>query len=311
MLATPEPAAAPEPPAPLVEPEPPPPPPPARPEPPPKPKADIVPPPKPPTNWLKTLPFAAIPLILIALFAVPQLRCSLFGMSCPVPTPVQTPTPSPSEDALTRAMACAAERERSNPCDVKACFSTYLAATPPRDVAPKATTVMNTAEDDCRIQRTTTAEYDVLQKARECARRAAACGAKGCYDSYMSQYENNGRYRSDARAEIASAAARCQPAAPRAMPDGTYNAASLRGCGVAAEQGIRVTVSGSTVSWQHELKGTRYNWTGYVDADGNIRASAGSSLVATGRYSDSERDIQMQYPQCGSEAITLTIIGRL
>jgi hypothetical protein len=47
------------------------------------------------------------------------------------------------------------------------------------------------------------------------------------------------------------------------------------------------------------------------DTDGNIRASAGPSLVASGRYSDAERDVQMQYPQCGSEAITLTIIGRL
>ncbi|HJZ22179.1 MAG TPA: hypothetical protein VJ226_14545, partial [Bradyrhizobium sp.] len=102
-----------------------------------KPGPDPVPPSK--STWLRFLPLAAVPAVLIALLAVPQLRCSLFGMSCPLP-----------KDLLTPAMACAAEREVSSPCDVKACFDSYLAATAPRDVALKASTVIDGADQACR-----------------------------------------------------------------------------------------------------------------------------------------------------------------
>jgi hypothetical protein len=145
-----------------------------------------VPPPKP--AWLRYLPFAAIPVVLLALFAIPQVRCSLFGMSCPAPVP------TPAEDALTKALACAAEREISTPCDVRSCFSTYLAAT--KDVAPNATAVMNSADQACRAQRAAAEaaqksaadrarlaeESQALQKARQCAATTTDCNIKTCYD---------------------------------------------------------------------------------------------------------------------------------
>jgi hypothetical protein len=317
MRAAPEPAPPPEPPAPVAPPTPAPAPPQpqvvARPVPAPRPRVETTPPspsPAPPTNWLKYLPLAAIPVVLIALFAVPQLRCSLFGMSCP----------APAKDLLAPAMACATERERPRPCEVKACFDTYLADTAPRDVAPQATAVIDSANQACRTLQAAAAkeakdradraaESDTLQRARQCASGANACSAKSCYDGYMARYGSTGTYSGDARREIAAAGARC-PQVARAMPDGTYNAASLPGCDTPAQQGIRVTVASGKLSWQHEFKGTRYNWSGTVDDNGFIRAAAGVSLIASGRYSDSQRDVQMQYPQCGPEGITLDIIGR-
>jgi hypothetical protein len=259
-----------------------------------------------PTNraWVKYV-LGAIAIVAIGLFAVPKVRCDLFGISCPAPTPIR----APNDDVLNRAMACAADRERTDPCGVKACFDTYLAETAPRDVASRANAVMDSAAKACKEAHATRGtEADALKQARECAATSGnACTAKSCYDSYLGLYGNNGTLRSDARSDLAMAAAACH----QTMTDGTYGAASLRGCGIPSEDGIHVTVKSGTVSWQHQFKGIRYNWTGTVDGEGNIHASAGPSYTATGRYSDSERDVLMKYPQCGSEGIILTIIGRL
>jgi hypothetical protein len=167
----PEPPPKPEPPAPVAAPPEPAPPPPqvvAKPEPAPPQRPQITPPapsPTPPTNWLKYLALAAIPVVLIALFAVPQVRCGLFGMSCPAPVPTPTPTPirtatptptassptpNPSEEALTRALSCASAVEASRkPCDVAGCFRTYLNITPPGSISARANDVMSRNADAC------------------------------------------------------------------------------------------------------------------------------------------------------------------
>jgi hypothetical protein len=167
-----------------------------------KPGPDPVPPSK--STWLRFLPLAAIPVVLIALLAVPQLRCSLFGMSCPVP-----------KDLLTPAMACAAEREVSNPCDVKACFDSYLAATAPRDVALKASTVIDSADQACRKdaqdRAIKAAEADALQSARQCVGGAGVCRAASCYGGYMARYGSTGVFHDAARRELEALKARCQP----------------------------------------------------------------------------------------------------
>jgi len=193
-----------------------------------KPGPEPVPPSKP--TWLRFLPLAAIPVVLIALLAVPQLRCSLFGMSCPAPPP---------KDLLTPAMACAAER---TPCDVKACFDSYLAATAPRDVAPKALAVIDRADQACRKdaqdRAAQAAEADALQRTRQCAASAGVCRAASCYGGYMANYGNTGIFHDVARRELDALKARCPPPAapppPAPPPDDRLtiprNLDDLNGC---------------------------------------------------------------------------------
>ncbi len=143
---------------------------------------------------------------------------------------------------------------------------------------------------------------------------------KNCYSGYLAEYGSQGMFRDQARGEVEAAEARCKPPPPdtppvasdSALTDGTYNAATKRACGAPAEFGITVAVKSGTVSWEHELSGTRYTWSGTIDGEGNIRASVGNSnsFAATGHYSQSEHDVQMRYPQCGGDMITLSIIGR-
>jgi hypothetical protein len=172
-----------------------------------KPGPEPVPPSK--STWLRFLPLAAIPVVLIALLAVPQLRCGLFGVSCPAP-----------KDLLTPAMACAAEREVSSPCDIKACFDSYLAATAPRDVALKASTVIEHADQACRKdaqdRAIKAAEADALQSARQCVGGAGVCRAASCYGGYMARYGSTGVFHDAARRELEALKARCPPpAAPQ------------------------------------------------------------------------------------------------
>ena len=151
-------------------------------------------------------------------------------------------------------------------------------------------------------------EDDALKSARQCAAASGnPCTAKSCYDDYLARYGNSGARLGEARNDLSMAAAACHIP----MPDGTYSAGSLHGCGNPNEDGIHITVTSGSVSWQHDFKGKRYNWNGTVDGAGNIHASAGPSFTATGRYTDNERDILMKYPQCGSEGIILEIFGRL
>jgi hypothetical protein len=223
---------------------------------------------------------------------------------------VPNPTPTANDDILKQAMACAATREPSDPCRVKACFDTYLADTAPRDVASRANVVMDRAAAACKKaqQNHAQTEDDALKSARQCAAASGnPCTAKSCYDDYLARYGNSGARLGEARNDLSMAAAACHIP----MPDGTYSAGSLRGCGNPNEDGIHITVTSGSVSWQHDFKGKRYNWTGTVDGAGNIHASAGPSFTATGRYTDNERDILMKYPQCGSEGIILEIFGRL
>jgi hypothetical protein len=171
----------------------------------PEPDAEPVAPSKP--TWPRFLPLAVIPLVLIALLAVPQLRCSLFGMSCP-----------PPKDLLTPAMACAAERQASSPCDVKACFDSYLAETAPGQVAPKASTVIDRAQQACRKEAeeraSRAAETDALQNARQCGASTNVCRAGTCYDGYMARYGNAGIFHDVARRELEALKARCPPPPP-------------------------------------------------------------------------------------------------
>jgi hypothetical protein len=178
-----------------------------RPEPKPMPEPDVVrvPPSRP--AWLKFLPLAAIPVLLLAAFAFPQVRCKLLGTSCP--------------DLLTPAMVCAAERDgAAKPCEVKACFDSYLASTAPKDVAPKASTVMDHADQACRREAqdraARAAETEALQSTRQCAASVNPCNAASCYNGYMARYGNAGLFRDVARREIDALKARCQPPpAPR------------------------------------------------------------------------------------------------
>jgi hypothetical protein len=40
------------------------------------------------------VPIAAVPVVLIALFAMPMIRCGILGVSCPAPIPAPSPSPT-------------------------------------------------------------------------------------------------------------------------------------------------------------------------------------------------------------------------
>jgi hypothetical protein len=303
-----------------VEPTPPPPPPPPEPTPVPVPSRPM---------WQKLLPLVLIVAAALAAASVPQVRCKLFSISCVVPEPV--PTPAPVDDTLRQATACAAAKRATAPCEVRACFAEYLAKTPAGKVAASATAILDDAaaacreaNDDAARKRQEAEEKAALNSALQCAIGVTnACVVKNCYSGYLAKYGSSGKFRDQAQAEIAAAELRCQkpaetptppPAGPTtvALADGTYDAATQRACGAPAEYGITVNIGSGTVAWEHELRGTRYTWSGTIDGQGNIRASVGNSnsFSATGHYSDSDRAVQMKYPQCGSEPVTISIIGR-
>jgi hypothetical protein len=229
------------------------------------------------------------------------------------------------EAELEAAMVCASARQSANSCEVQACFAHYLANTPPGDVAPLATQTLSSADQRCRAtsqQRDNNnqggeakaAEERALQAARQCMVGAADCVVKSCYSGYLSQYGASGALRAIAQSDVSRAEQRCRgPISVTIVADGSYNAKSERGCGVAAQFGIRVAVKGGEISWEHQFRGISYRWVGAIDDTGAIRASVGNStdFVADGRYSESGRQVLMHYPQCASDPITLSIIGRL
>jgi hypothetical protein len=287
--------------------------------PPPTPDPTPVPAPSRPM-WQKLLPLILIVAAVLAAASVPQVRCKLFSISCPVVEPA--PKPAPVDDTLRQATACAAAKRATAPCEVRACFAEYLAKTPVDKIAPSATTILDDAAAACREARQEAEEKAALNSALQCAVGVTnACIVKNCYSGYMAKYGSSGKFRDQAQAEISAAELRCQKPAETPTPsvatavalaDGTYDAATQRACGAQPEYGITVTIETGKVSWEHELRGTRYNWSGTIDGQGNIRASVGnsSSFSATGHYSDSERAVQMKYPQCGADPVTLSIIGR-
>jgi hypothetical protein len=296
--------------------------------PPPPPTPNPTPVPVPPTPmWKKLLPLVLIVAAALAALGVPQVRCKLFSVSCPVIDVV--PTPAPVDDTLLRqATACAAAKRATAPCEVRACFAEYLAKTPVDKVAPSVTTILDDAAAACLDAKKEAAskqqEETALNSARQCAAGVSnACVVKNCYSGYLAKYGNSGKFRDQAQAEISAAEIRCQKPAETPTPtpsvatsvalaDGTYDAATQRACSVPPEYGITVTIESGKVSWEHELRGTRYSWSGTIDGQGNIRASVGNSgsFSATGHYSDSDRAVQMKYPQCGADPVTISIIGR-
>jgi hypothetical protein len=275
------------------------------------------------------LPLVLLVVAGLAAMAFPSVRCQLFGISCEQPEPII----DPNEDTLKLAIACSAPKLTAAPCAVKACFSEYLARVPSDKVATSARSILDEANDLClkaqkkeideRAARLSkAAEEAAFKSAQQCAKGATDCVVKNCYAGYLTKYGKSGARRDEANAAVAAAEEAChkpadKPADPAvAISDGLYNANTHRACGAAAQYGIHIAVKSGSVSWEHELRGTRYTWTGTMDQRGNIRASVGNSgsYVATGRYSDSQdapQEVQMNYPQCGSEPIVLTIIGKL
>ena len=91
---------------------------------------------------------------------------------------------------------------------------------------------------------------------------------------------------------------------------GTYLAWAKAGCG-AQRQSVRVAISDGRISWQHDALDTTFRWEGTIAADGTIKAAVADrpNLQAAGHYSPDEREVAMNYPQCG--AVTMVIVQML
>jgi hypothetical protein len=220
-----------------------------------------------------------------------------------------------TDPELDAAMSCGAAKKPIAPCDVAACFSRYLANTPPADVAPEARTMLSNAASACRPgtqqQDTKSDEERMLAQARQCMVTAEPCVVKTCFADYLKKYGATGGLRSIAQNDISRADHACVPKPQIAsIADGTYNARAKEGCGVSPQFGIRIAIKDGAISWEHDFRGISYKWSGVIDPTGEIRASVGNSkeLVANG---DAAREIQMHYPQCGATAISLIILSRM
>lgn len=226
------------------------------------------------------------------------------------PTAVAGPI---SDDAeLSAAMSCGYAKKTSNPCDVPACFSNYLARTQATDVSPDAKNLLSSAAAAC--QRPPPKEKDnrsdeeqMLKDARECMIKADPCYARACYAGYLQKYGDGGSFRAIVRTDLGRARQACPMYA-----DGLYNAKSTEDCGGKSQFGIHITIKDGTISWQRDFRGKSDNWAGAIELDGRIHASVGGSKerVADGQFNDESREIQMHYPECGS-AVPMSILGRI
>jgi hypothetical protein len=98
------------------------------------------------------------------------------------------------------------------------------------------------------------------------------------------------------------------PSAPSVIA-GTYLAQAKAGCG-AQRQSVRVAINGGHISWQHDALDTTFRWEGTIAPDGTIKAAVADrpNLQAAGRYDLDDREVAMNYPQCGT--VTM-LIGQM
>jgi hypothetical protein len=232
------------------------------------------------------------------------------------------------DEAAKMARACAASKTAGIPaCDVRSqCTTPYSTAFPSgasraeldalaarsdricedakrqqdvRDAQQRAAAARDRASQDARQS---------LQAAQQCAASASACVAVRCYDNYIAKFGSSAGQGSDAQAEIARLKGLCPTSQ---IADGSYFARSNRSCG-ARLQSVTVEIRQGRISWAHDFQGTSYQWTGIIDPSGNIRASVAnnSAYSAIGQYSEDQRHLEMRYPQCGSESISMEIQQR-
>lgn len=113
--------------------------------------------------------------------------------------------------------------------------------------------------------------------------------------------------------ERVAVAAVQEPAPPPSKPAaiaGTYlGQTKAGGCG-ARRQSVMVAINDGRISWEHDALDTTYRWQGTIAADGTIKAAVADrpNLQAAGRYSPDDREIAMNYPQCGT--VTM-LIGQM
>lgn len=307
-------------------------------------------------------------LALIALIAggglsiwMPQdLRCRLFGSSCP---------PAASMVEIERLQSCLNQKSASLPCGARSCLASFPAVTPAASAWPQVELVLARAERACRdlddvaarrarecadekssarafcelphmciapylgshpngqarsellareqkalrdcdsAKLTSQQEEDRLfDTALSCAAISDSCKIAVCFQPYLSAYPN-GRHAGRAQTQITGA--RCVRAQTTAkIPNGIYLARSQQGC-EGAPQSVRIKVADGLVEWQHDAQKTTFQWEGTIDPGGEISAAVRgiASMQATGRWSDSDRWIEMTYPQCGK--VTMTIYQML
>jgi hypothetical protein len=216
-----------------------------------------------------------------------------------------------SDDAeLSAAMSCGYAKKTSNPCDVPACFSNYLARTQATDVSPDAKNLLSSAAAACpqpppKEKDNRSDEEQMLKDARECMIKADPCYARACYAGYLQKYGDGGSFRAIVRTDLGRARQACP-----IFADGLYNARSVEGCGGKSQFGIHIKIDNGTISWQRDFQGSNDNWTGVIEPDGRIHASVAGSKgrVADGRFNDDGREIQMHYPECNN-AVPISILG--
>lgn len=241
-----------------------------------------------------------IAFVLLTLFIVGaattlllSLRCRFLG-ACPVAVKLISA-------AAPADLSCAAPAGRSADPDArKACK------------LKEAAQSFEAGEDE----KTNIGKLQLLDSYRwrevsECAASSSICAAQNCYSDYLGEANASSLHKEEARTLLQGAESKCSASALSSLADGAYLARSSRGCGAKAES-IPLQIRKGEISWRHELNGISYQWRGWINSSGAIEAyvDMGSGYAAVGQFSDSERNVTMQYPQCDG-AISMQIINKL
>jgi hypothetical protein len=147
--------------------------------------------------------------------------------------------------------------------------------------------------------------------ARECAAAATPCGARTCYEDFLSDVGDKGQHGVEARRELARVAETCKSTLASSALDGRYLGRSQAVCG-AKPQSVVVEVKDGEISWRYEFRGIVYQWRGEVDAAGAIVASVGGSAAfsARGRLSGSEHEATMALPDCPA-GVAMRLVNKI
>jgi len=177
-------------------------------------------------------------LLLVALIAggglsiwmAQDLRCSLFGASCPTPA---------STLEIERLQACLSQKRASLPCDARSCLASFPTITPATPGWLQVGQILAGAEKACQDE-----DDAAARRARDCAAGKDAANAvcdipRACIAPYLTSHPD-GRARSELHAREQKAARACesdklasQQAEDRLFDTALSCAAASDGCKIA------------------------------------------------------------------------------
>jgi hypothetical protein len=257
----------------------------------------------------------AIMLVVTATFMFPAPRCVIFGLNCEENSvDEQRHAPKPQAPVqithTTRALPKPAQAAIVSPKTMATSQESEFREDHPKTAESEPQELQKSQEAQEALQHSRL--YD---DARKCA-AANPCLAQVCYAEILKQH--TGAQAVKFQKELMDVRKACSTPVTTPLPDGVYSARALAGCGASQQFAIRVEVRGIRIGWQHDAPlapkspVVPVQWNGTIDQEGNILATVGNSegFIAKGKFDGRVREVEMHYPNCNGQTITLSISGR-